>query len=856
MVSHPDSAASLTEAGKQALAAGDYASARQAFETALPLQREALGPDHPDVADTHNHLGRINLESGDHAAGRRHFEAALDIRRRHFGEDHPEVANSLNNLGIQLREDGDFVGSMRCHEQALAIRLRVLGPSHGLVGYSLSNLGTTHRNLGDYIAARQSFERALPILEAGYGAGHFSVGACLTNLGMVLTQLGDYPAARDCHERALAIRRADQGENHPGIANALVNLGFTLIESGEAPAARPLFEQALAIFEHSLGPSNADVAACLTNLGEIAAELDARSAARDYFERALAMRGTVLGADHPEIAITLLSLAAIDRREQNFEQARRHLARALAIAGRPQGVAIRRLVWRGLSETEAAAGGNDAAIFFGKQAVNAIQRLRGELAAVEAGLQRSFAAANNRVFRHLAALLAAAGRLAEAERVIAMLKEEELFELLRRDAMADPRLSFVQLTALEARWQRRGDEIFEVIAKLDGTAADSTELQAARHKFEAWLDDVRAAFIAQDADHAGQIAALNREALAAVQAGLAAGVALVHYVPTDARLTIIVTTAGFQVSRDVEITDRLLNRLVHELRLAVEHQTNDLAILANRLERFLIAPIADVLARGGITMMMLAPVGALRYLPFAALHDGELYLVERFGLSLHTAAAPRGSASGASHTWRVGGFGVAGEHPGYRRLTMVADELAGIIADPAAGTTGVFPGRIFLDADFTEANFAASLGVHDAIHVASHFVLLPAQEWSSHLLLGDGSTLTLQRVRDADFQFAGIDLMGLSACETAMGGGQENGREVEGFGALVQTRGVRSVLATLWAVADDSTPALMAAFYRARHAGASKAQALRDAQCRMIAGPAAHRHPYFWGAFILMGDWQ
>jgi CHAT domain-containing protein len=82
-----------------------------------------------------------------------------------------------------------------------------------------------------------------------------------------------------------------------------------------------------------------------------------------------------------------------------------------------------------------------------------------------------------------------------------------------------------------------------------------------------------------------------------------------------------------------------------------------------------------------------------------------------------------------------------------------------------------------------------------------------------------------------------------------------DGREVEGFGWLAQRQGAKAVLATLWAVADESTSRFMQRFYRLREErGLSKAAALAEAQREFIASPAL-AHPFFWAPFILMGNW-
>jgi CHAT domain-containing protein len=86
-----------------------------------------------------------------------------------------------------------------------------------------------------------------------------------------------------------------------------------------------------------------------------------------------------------------------------------------------------------------------------------------------------------------------------------------------------------------------------------------------------------------------------------------------------------------------------------------------------------------------------------------------------------------------------------------------------------------------------------------------------------------------------------------------------------GEGLLGLTRafhyaGARSVLATLWAVSDRSTPLLMKRFYGYLRAGQSRDEALRAAQMDLIRtrskGPTDLSHPVRWAAFQLSGDWR
>ncbi|MGC2465107.1 MAG: CHAT domain-containing protein, partial [Candidatus Acidiferrum sp.] len=67
--------------------------------------------------------------------------------------------------------------------------------------------------------------------------------------------------------------------------------------------------------------------------------------------------------------------------------------------------------------------------------------------------------------------------------------------------------------------------------------------------------------------------------------------------------------------------------------------------------------------------------------------------------------------------------------------------------------------------------------------------------------------------------------------------------------------GARNVTSSLWNVNDSSTAALMKAFYENLNRGLSKGAALRQAKLALLHGKqASWHHPYYWAAFILVGD--
>ena len=101
-----------------------------------------------------------------------------------------------------------------------------------------------------------------------------------------------------------------------------------------------------------------------------------------------------------------------------------------------------------------------------------------------------------------------------------------------------------------------------------------------------------------------------------------------------------------------------------------------------------------------------------------------------------------------------------------------------------------------------------------------------------------------------------MELVTLSACNTGLATAS-NGIEVDSLAEAIQAKSGKAVLATLWAVYDESTSSLMKDFYRIKTANPTiiKAAALQQAQKKMIAD-AKFAHPYYWSPFTLIGNWR
>jgi CHAT domain-containing protein len=108
-------------------------------------------------------------------------------------------------------------------------------------------------------------------------------------------------------------------------------------------------------------------------------------------------------------------------------------------------------------------------------------------------------------------------------------------------------------------------------------------------------------------------------------------------------------------------------------------------------------------------------------------------------------------------------------------------------------------------------------------------------------------------IRPRRFRERAIDLITLSACETAAG----DERTALGLAGVALKSGARSALATLWSVDDAATYKLITMFYEYYKDNLTKAQALQKSQKRIRAefGKAGKDDPRYWAAFLIIGNW-
>jgi CHAT domain-containing protein len=917
------------------------------LESALAINRELKNRRGEGV--NLDGIGWANYQLGRHQKAVEYCEQALAIARE--VKNRNDEAAAATGLGSAYTGLNQYDKSIEYHELALAIFRNL--KDRGGEGAALNNLAVAYRSQLRYEKAIEYFERALPIFrETHYRQAE---ALALRNLGDLYSAITRLDKAVECYERALPIyREINDRQGEAFVLGPMANV-YNLL--GRPEKSIEYFEQALPInrdFKNRFRE-----AGNLNGLGNANDALGRYEKAVEFYEHALAVarefkvrgqEGTVLGNLGDEYnslgkydeAIEYAQQSLVIQREMKFRGGEASALRVLGAAFRAKGqypqatqyyqqaLSLARGIRNRVTEGEALQGlmldwqaqnRPGLAVFFGKQAVNLFQEIRSEIVSLEKQSQQSYVKSKESTYRLLADLLIAEGRLPEAEQVIDLLKQEEYFDFIRRDSSSAPQANKAQMTPEEAAMEKRYREIADQLAALGverGTLMDKksrtaeeeqrlakldADLVVAGNAFQKFLDQLTTELGGQNDSSARVFQLRESQGLMDDLRELGKGVVAIYTLVGDDKYRVILTTADFQKGFEYPIKGSDLNRKVLEFRDVLQNPRLDPLPLAQDLYKILVGPVAKDLQGAKAQVVMWSLDGVLRYIPVAALHDGKQYLVERYRNVVFTPASQARLKDAPARNWDALGLGVSKAHgEGIPALPGVVDEMRGIIRDEsatAAGApadpTGVLPGVVRLDEQFTEDGMLAELRKrHKVVHIASHFQFLPGNETNSALLLGDGTFLSLAQIKSLPNVFSGVELLTLSACNTATGGSGANGKEVEGFGVLAQRQGAKAVVASLWPVFDTSTKVLMQDFYRLREAkqDITKAEALRQAQLRLLHGEATiesanakaetpdrrivheeapvamnrprftadpkrpFAHPYYWAPFILIGNWK
>ena len=768
--------------------------------------------------------------------------------------------------------------------RALEVQIRIFGEDDGVSNALLLDMAMIVANLGRFDEADGLLRRAAPIIERSpRPAERARLAVYRANISALR---GDYVAARAEAGDAVAQWRTitdarpatdDTALARGEMAMALNLEAFVLMRSGDTTSANVRASEALlALGTAPAAPVwwRADI---MGVLGETSLSLGRLAAAETYFRSAINIRKNVFG----EGAGTLRMRTGLARAYQS-----EGMNTNAIIAYREALVIARGLPRDSLPFTDEDLVPLAAAVVSFSANITDDKERQGLFAEVfdafqlarKPGRDRTIALTAMRLSSGSVELSALLRRIEDDNREIVRLQSE----LAQQQALAADERNAETEDALVARIATQMPRLAAYRAEI---ATRFPEYQTLKDGKLPKLDDVRSRLAD---DEALVTFLLGREK------------SFVQLIRRDGTIVAEVPASAGDIAASVKTLRRGLEiegRSVSDFDLETAHQ----------LYSQLLGPVVSKL--GGIKRLIVVPAGALASLPFGLLvtepprsknYSSAAWLTRQFAITHSPSIAsfialrstrlvgkqrhlllavanpqlgplPTNGPTGANAA-RAGFANLLGScrkdapaSPETIRMLAPLPETANEVAAVKAALNAT-DAEILLAANATEANLRSkTLSDYRILYFATHGVLPGELKCESEpgLVLTPPAVAATTRSTDGLLDASEIaalelsaDLVVLSACNTASdGSGKLGGETLSGLAEAFFHAGARGLLVSHWQVPSAATARLMVDVFKAvgGNSGLSIDSALGQAQLKAIANPAT-AHPFFWAAFVLIGD--
>lgn len=846
--------------GDRALGRGELAPAGEHFAHALAAARR--GGDRKMEARSLKSLGNVDLHRNQLSQAGAHYRAALQLAQA-IGFK-PVVAIAERGLGDVDGVQGHPQEALRHYEASLALARTF--SNRRLTGGLLNSIGATYLDQADYGKALHYCQEALLT-----GTDDRSeIAYALNNLGIISAQDNEDLGAI-YFQRAL--RLAEEIGDDYTTMRVLNNLGTSEQSAGKYEDSEKYFLRALHLAEKA-GDTQAS-SGHWYNLATNYQERKRFHQAGQAYSRSLALAASL--GDKSLVAQALGGMADLSLTRKDFASAAK-LADRAAVAALES--ASQETLWRARTcagKAYRALGNTKAAERAFGEAIATVESVRGTAAGGELGREKIL---ESRLapYQETVALAAEQGNAAQALEQAERTKGRILLETLLggKSDLSSP-LTPEERTTEQRLRDRLGALNGEILRAHSGNAQPA--VLANREKARRDLESFTFNLYAARSDLRLRRADLPAWRLADARPLLADGdSALIEYAVLEDRTYLWIVTADTATSLPKSHMYRLsvggkdLARQVEAFRRQLGARDLDFQGSARRLYDLVLAVAAPELK--GKRLLCIVPDGALWDLPFQALQPSATeVLLDRYSLSYAPSLGFLTELAKRKERQPTAAPIVA------RNLLAVGDpELNVKTVDQSAllrGESGLArlpeaerevqslarlygPGRsaVYTASQASEPRVKAEAGKFRVLHFATHAFLDDHNPLYSSLVLSQGGPPAREDGLLEAWEILELhldaDLVVLSACQTARGRPRA-GEGMIGLSWALAAAGSAATLASQWEVDSASTGELMVEFHRAWLAGASKAEALRRAALA-VRRQERYRHPFYWAAFVLVGD--
>jgi len=909
--------ASWLEAGKE------YASAlvyRSKNKQAMQLYKKLLSVDHPannayNRGDLYNSMGWSSRRIGNIDQAYKYYQKALPLAKE--SGDSLLIGVIYSNLGGVDQSKGNYSNALSLFKKSIPY-FRGIG-SKGNIATSLRNIGSTYTHLSLYNKALEYFNRSLEIRKENNNK--FFLAISYNDIGGAQHNLGNYDQALISFKKSLELSR--KAGTPKQTANILNNLGLLYKKLGEYDKALDYYQQSLTIKKEVSSPS--DIAVTTNNIGQLYWVQGKTEKAGTYFKKSFELRKQV--GNPYDISVALNTMVKLHIEREQYDMAKDYATQLKAIGdstdsydmlemahsyfgqiAKKQGhdqAALKHFkkahaYSKYLPESEQLTPlknlaaqyqqlNSDSALTYGQKAIDIIEQHRSNAGAVSE-LKSGYFGQHADFYNQMASwVLQFSSDVSRAYQLVEQSKARSL-----SDELAKAANNIDQQLPEEVRIKRRKkkNQINSLYSQLEN-ATDKEQRKKLKEKIRMAELDLAAyentiqnqypelkSLTSPDAISLERAQEITDEQTAVLEYALAGNNLLMFLISQDN-----VHVQQYSLPDDQELAKELTTWVANFKDAILSNASRSmLRSQSVKLYNALIKPFEEELKQ--FKNLVIVPDGALAYLPFEAISQGDQYLIENFRIKYEPSLTSLTLLKDPKPISRKDLLAVAGSQiseqneRSYRSAKLSA--LPSTIIEVDSIASHFKQVSTLKNEQVSEQAFKNLLrqNRYRFIHLATHGVIDEQKPNRSGLALSAEGEIKASSTEDGMLRSSEIfglnidsEMVVLSACNTGLG------KVVGGEGMLGMQRsffyaGTSTVVVSLWNVYDRSTASFMNEFYKALlHTQpqegwtdsmlhwigwdesipfGQKAMAMRQAKLEMIKHPLFN-HPVYWAPFIVVG---
>jgi len=193
----------LSKVGVFSYYTGNYIEAKNSFQQALEVTKQAFGDGHPDTLTIMNNLAFLYTCQGKYAEAETLQQQTLELRKQVLGDGHPNTLDSMNNLAILYKQQGKYAEGETLQQQTLELKKQILGDNHPSTLTSMNNLAILYTYQGKYAEAEMLQQQTIELKKQVLGNNHPDTLTSINNLVIIIRQQGKHAEAERLRKQAL-----------------------------------------------------------------------------------------------------------------------------------------------------------------------------------------------------------------------------------------------------------------------------------------------------------------------------------------------------------------------------------------------------------------------------------------------------------------------------------------------------------------------------------------------------------------------------------------------------------------------------------------------------------------------------